>query len=169
MIIDCKKRKGIMVYYVGKDFPDEELPFLLDKKLVKGGIPVIIDHDADVYTTEGKLLMKFRKKVLSERYIEKFYDNVIHFAENNKTNNRGTATGSKRKTIEDNPAVLSNILGYFDKMSPTQKVMLREKGIDLPVSIRETRFTRDYPEQYAELIPFIQQIDTYSKARSNTI
>lgn len=163
MIIDKIKKGNIIVYYVIKDFPNDKLELLLDKKITKRQIPFILNHNADVYTVDGKLLLKFRKNVLSNQYIADFYNNVIDFADKIKTTNRGTATGSKNKNIKDNPAVSSNIIGYYDKMSPSQKVKLRENGVDIPVSVRETRFKRDYPKKYKELIPLIKQIDDYYK------
>jgi hypothetical protein len=162
MIVNYKKQGNIMVYYVGKDVSDEDLTYLLDTQIKKKQIPFIIDHDADVYTTEGKLLLKFRKKVLDKKYVADFYNNVIHFANRITTTNRGTATGSTAKNIKDNPKVYSNIFGYFDKWSPSQKVLFREKGL-LDISVRETRFTRDYPNEFLQMIPLIEQIDFYYK------
>jgi hypothetical protein len=108
------------------------------------------------------LLLKFRKNVLDRKYVADFYNNVIHFANRITTMNRGTATGSTSKNIKDNPKVYSNIFGYFDRFSPSQKVFFREKGLP-DVSVRETRFTRDNPNEFQQMIPLIEQIDTFYK------
>jgi hypothetical protein len=59
-------------------------------------INLIINHDADVFTQDGKLLLRFRKDKLTTNKINEFYDNVIHFAQT-KTSNRGSTSGSKKK------------------------------------------------------------------------
>jgi hypothetical protein len=95
-------------------------------------------------------------------YVADFCNGVIHFANRITSTNRGSATGSTNKNIKDNPKVHSNILGYFDKWSPSQKVLFHEKGLP-DVSVRETRFTRDYPNEFQGTIPLIEQIDFYYK------
>jgi hypothetical protein len=57
---------------------------------------------------------------------------VIDFARN-VTANRGSATGSKSKNVYDNPRIMTNILGYFDKFSAKQNAMLRDKGHKIPL------------------------------------
>ena len=58
---------------------------------------------------------------------------------------------------------MSNILGYFDKLSPSQKVALKQQGIKLPITVRETRFNMDFPENFKKLVPLIKEIDMYYK------
>ena len=65
-------------------------------------IDVIIDHDADVYTEDRKLLLKFRKGVLKQVNVKEFYDNVIKFAMKTSTN-RASTSGSKKKNVWENP------------------------------------------------------------------
>ena len=71
MIIDKKKKGNITVYIVDKDYDDDKLDKVISKKLKKGQIKDIIDYDADVYTKDGKLLLKFRKNKLNKK-------NIIH-------------------------------------------------------------------------------------------
>ena len=59
MIIDEKKNGNITIYTVDKDYDNNKLEHILNKKLKKDQIKNIIDTDADVYTKEGKLLLKF--------------------------------------------------------------------------------------------------------------
>jgi hypothetical protein len=161
MIIDKKKGK-ITIYIVEKDFDNNQLQKILNTKLKPSDISFIINEDADVYTKEGKLLLKFRKNVLDKKYIDSFYDNVINFAEL-KSNNRGNAVGSKKRNVYENEKIKSNIIGFFDTLSIKQKFLLKQKKIKNMISVRPTRFNVDFPEKYEKLLPLIQQIDEYYK------
>jgi len=162
MIIKQEKKGNVTIYYVDKDYTDQQASKLLNKKLKRDQIKNIIDDDADVYTKEGKLLLRFRKNKLKKENIEKFYKNVIGFAQK-KTSNRGSAVGSKSKNVYDNPKVMTNILGYFDKFSPIQKLLLRKQGKQFSISVRPTRFNMDYPEKFKEMVPLVKEIDQYYK------
>jgi hypothetical protein len=162
MIIETKKNGKVTEYIVDKDYPDSKLVSkVLNHKIKREQIKTFITDDADVYTKEGKLLLRFRKDKLKKDNIDAFYENVIKFAEHT-TNNRGSASGSKTKNIYENPKVKSNILGYFDKLSPNHKFTYKKKGIPLPkITVRETRFLADYPEKFKKLLPLIKEIDKY--------
>jgi len=121
-------------------------------------IKKIIDHDADVYTEEGKLLLRFRKGALNARHIDTFYENIKDFAKN-VSSNRGGASGSKKISLGTNPKVMSNIFGYFDKWSASQKAIFKKWGKTPKVSVRECRFNQSYPEKYKQTIPLIQDVD----------
>lgn len=163
MIIKTETNGGVKIYTVEKDFDDAKMEKKLNKFLKPADISKIIDHDADVYTSEGKLLLRFRKSALSDKHINDFYDNIIAFAKNT-TSNRGNATGSKKRNINNNPKVMSNIFGYFDRWAPAQKVIFRKLGKKPEVSVRECRFNQDHPEKYKKTIPLIQDIDAlYAK------
>ena len=161
MIIKKEKKGNIMIYIVEKDFDDSKLSKILNKKLNnKNNQYFIIEDDADVYTNENKLLMRFRKNVLNKEHIKTFYDNVIQFAKM-PTNNRGSASGSKKKNIRENGKIYTNIIGYFDTLPPNYKEILTRKGIKNVLSVRPTRFLWNYPEKYKKLIPFIKDVDKY--------
>jgi hypothetical protein len=163
MIEKKEKKGGVTIYYVDKDYDDTKLEKVMNKKLKRSDIKDIIDDDADVYTTDGKLLLRFRKNKLNKDNVEAFYDNVIDFAVT-PTSNRGSASGSKSKNVYDNPKIMSNIIGYFDRLSPQHKFKYKQQGKPLPkITTRETRFVTDYPEQYKKLIPLIKEIDKYYK------
>ena len=162
MIIDEKKNGNITIFTVDKDYDNNKLEHILNKKLNKDQIKNIIDTDADVYTKEGKLLLKFRKNKLNKDNLKSFYDNVINFA-NKTTSNRGSASGSKSKNVYNNSKIKTNILGYFDKFSPIQKMLLRKQGKKFTITARETRFNMDYPEKFKKLLPLIKEIDKYYK------
>jgi len=161
MIIEKKQKGNVTEYIVDKDYDDSKLDKVLNKKLKPDQIKTIIDHDADVYTKDGKLLLRFRKNKLKKVNVNAFYENVIKFAQNT-TSNRGSATGSKKKNVYNNPKVMTNILGYFDKLSPKQKSTFKQKGLPLPkITARETRFLIDYPDKFQKLLPLIKEIDHY--------
>ena len=162
MIIKKETIDGIPVYHVRKDYDDEQMASKMNTFVEKSDIKDVIDQDADVYTEDGKLLLRFRKKELPQEKAELFYDNVIDFAKL-VSSNRGNATGSEKRTLRDNPKVMSNIFGYFDRWSPSQKVIFRNSGVKPIVDVRECRFNRDYPEKYKKTIPLIQEIDKLYK------
>ena len=161
MIIKKERKGNITIYYVDKDYDNNKLDKILNTKLKREQIKTIIDHDADVYTKEGNLLLRFRKNKLDKEKIDVFYDNVIKFAMTASTN-RGNATGSKSRNTRDNPAVMSNILGYFDKLSPANKFAFKKRGKPLPkITVRPTRFNLDHPDKFKKLLPLVKQIDSF--------
>jgi len=121
-------------------------------------IKTIIDYDADVYTKEGKLLLRFRKDMLDSKHVDDFYENIIQFAKNVSAL-RGKSSGSKSQTSYSDKKVMSNIFGYFDRWSPAQKVIFKKRGKVPSVMVRQCRFNMDYPEKYKKTIPLIKEID----------
>ena len=123
----------------------------------------LIDLDTDIYTEEGKLLLKFRKKCIPIKLCKIAYNNYI-LAGKQKTSNRGNAGGimkTKKKRIFDpkskniwektENSVLSGIMGYMDS--------LNWRNI-----CRETAFTKNYFEKYNNGLKFIQYVsDLYKK------
>jgi hypothetical protein len=158
MLIKKEKNGKIMVYHVSKNINDEKMEKLANTYVKQSDIDLIIDNDADVYTEDGKLLLRFRKGLLKQQNIKEFYDNVIKFA-TKKTANRGSTSGSKNKNVWENPKVMSNILGYFDKFSPKQKELMKTQKKKIGLTVRETRFNMDYPEKFKKLVPLIKEID----------
>ena len=158
MIIKKEDKGNITIYYVDKDISNEKMENYKNKLVKPNQINLIIDDDADVYTKEGKLLLKFRKNKLPDKDVNDFYDNVIQFALK-KTNNRGSASGSTKKNVYENPKIMTNIIGYFDKFSPKQKFLLKKQNKTL-LNVRATRFVMDHPDKYKKLFPLIKDIDT---------
>jgi len=89
MIIDKAKKGNIMVYHVDKNIDDTKMESVLNTYVKPSQIDFIIDHDADVYNVDNKLLLRFRKCTLSQTNGSDFYDNIIQFAKH-KTSNRGS-------------------------------------------------------------------------------
>jgi len=161
-IIKKEKKGNVQILTVKKDIDDEKMEKKMNTFIKRDDIDTIIDYDADVYTEDGKLLLRFRKKVLNNQHIDAFYENVIKFAKN-KSGLRGSASGSKKKNYSDKK-VMSNIFGYFDRWSPGQKAVFKKRGKTPSIAVRECRFNMNYPEEYKKTIPLIKDIDElYSK------
>jgi len=158
MIIKTEKKNGVTVYTVDKDFDDKVLAKKMDKFLKPDDIKTIIKDDADVYTADGRLLLRFRKNKLSKVHQDAFHDNIIKFAKN-VSSLRGSASGSKKKNLGNVKKVMSNIFGYFDRWTPSQKMIFTKLGRKPSINVRECRFNMDYPEMYKKTIPLIEEID----------
>jgi hypothetical protein len=161
-ILKTETKGNIKVYTVEKEFPDLVMEQKMSKKINSNQIKLIIDYNADVFTVDGHLLLRFRKNALPKTHIDTFYDSVIKFA-HNTTANRGTASGSKTMNISTNPRVMSNIFGYFDRWTPFQKYMFKKKGKYPSIDIRECKFNMDFPELYKKAIPLVEDIDKLYK------
>lgn len=158
MIVKTEEKNGVKVYTVDKKFDDEKMDKKIGTFIKPSDIDKIIDYDADVFTSDGRLLLRFRKKALDTRHVDVFYENVVDFAKN-VSSNRGRASGSKKIGLGTNPKVMSNIFGYFDKWSASQKMVFKKHGKTPKVSVRECRFNQDFPEKYEKTIPLVQDVD----------
>jgi len=164
MVIRKEKKGDVDVYYVDKNMSDDAISNLKGTFVKKSQISLIINSDADVYTNDNKLLLKFRKNKLPLNQVDKFYDNVIQYARNNYTSNRGSASGTRKNAnMKTNAKVASNVIGYMDTFSPQQKFLLKKQNRTVKYNVRECRFNMLYPEKYKELIPLVQSIDKYYK------
>ena len=159
MIIKKEKKNGIEILHVSKDKTDAEMDKIKNTLIKKDTIKFIITKDTDVYTDDNKLLLKFRKNKLPKNSITEFYDNVIDFAKKSYSTNRGSASGSKKKNLRDNPKIKSNIIGYIDGFSPSQKFLLKTQRKSVKFNVRECRFNVDNPDKYKKLFPLVQAID----------
>lgn len=167
-IIKQEKKGGVTVYHVKKDITDAEMAkkkgsfFCTPKHVLK--------DDADVYTEEGDLLLRFRRDVLPKNKIKDCYDNVSKFAKQ-LTATRGTSSGNKglhAKVQKKSDRKMTNILGYYDKWSIKNKQIFKELGLakNHPIrkhAVHETRFNRLYPENWLKVRPLIQEIDAWYK------
>ena len=97
--------------------------------------------------------------LLTTNKIDEFYDNVIDFAQT-KTSNRGSTSGSNKKSVWSNPKIMTNIIGFFDTFSPKQKYILKQQGKQI-LNVRECRFNMDNPEKFKKMVPLIKEIDEY--------
>ena len=125
----------------------------------KSQIYTILHDNADVYTKDGILLLKFRKGVLKKKELGDYFDATYKYTTTNTSKNRGSTSGSKAKNINANTPVSSSILGYFDKWAPNQKSYFRKLGIKKPVEVRETMFSYKFPDKMKKVLPLIKSID----------
>jgi len=153
----------VPVYTVKKIMPDSAMFDYQSHFIEEKDFLVVIKEDADVYTEDGELLLRFRKNVLSKKAIDDTYDALKDFMKQTSTD-RGIASGSNKglATGNKNP-VMSNILGYFDKWAMSQKAIFRNSGIKYPGPCRLTSFTARYPEKWRRVIPLIKEIDAQYK------
>ena len=164
MIIKTETKKGIKTFIVDKSIPDSKINTILNSFVKPSHIKNIITVSCDVYTKEGKLLLKFRKDILNDKHVDDFYKNVNDFA-HNWSSNRGNTSGVKKgaKNVLDNPHIMTNIFGYFDKWSPRQKFVFNKRKEKPLVDVRVCRFNMDSPEKYEKTIPLLEQISKLYK------
>ncbi len=167
-IISKKVVNGIPTYVVSKDMSD-------DATNKKGGLCltpansknyVILREDADVYTENGDVLLRFRKNVLPKKDMDIFYDNVIKFAKSHKTTNRGMATGTKKgkRNIAQGKGVASNILGYMDTWTVQQKYMFSQVGMkEIKPAVRRSYFSQSNYENWLPMQSLVKHIDAQYK------
>ena len=162
-------RGKVAKYIVERKWSHEQETAKMNTYVQSSQIDKIIEHDADVYVRSGgagepdKLLLRFRKGVLSPEKRQAFYENVIEFA-HHTTENRGNATGNNGKRgVQYNKSVKSNILGFFDRWSPKQKHKFRNHGFRADIDVRPCRFNMEHPAQYKLLLPLLQEIDQWYK------
>ena len=122
----------------------------------------IIDYDADVYTPEGSLLLKFRRNVIPVNHVQAAWETLRTI--NGKSLNRGLATSkfatkipavrkggyvSNTHEVPSHMAVKSNIIGYFDRYVRTPYC-------------RQTAWTAQQPEKWRAVLPFLASVsDAY--------
>ena len=161
--ISIDKSKNPPVYTVKKLLSDEMTHEKLAKFLTDEDLPVVIKEDADVFTEDGELLLRFRKNVLSKEKIDDAYEAMKDFIKN-VTTDRGVASGSEKglETGEKNK-VMSNIMGYFDKWSISQRATFKRTGIKSPGPCRLCSFNAKNPQKWKKIVPLIQEIDEQYK------
>tara|TARA_Y100000816_G_C26101918_1_gene584289 strand:+ start:7 stop:987 length:981 start_codon:yes stop_codon:yes gene_type:complete len=165
MVKLLRMENGIKIYEVKKKYGDkimEDQTKFATKKVKPNMIDKIINHDCDIYSDTGVLLIKFRKNVLTPDKTEMFYKNIKKFAMT-PTCNRGSASGSKKRDVRFNPKIMTNIFGYMDGYSPSQKIAMKNNNITVKFNVRETRFTQDFPNNYEKTIPMIKEINALYK------
>ena len=145
---------------------------------------IILDEDADVYTTDGKLLMKLRKNVfpksLTDSALES-YKKVAKVKKDNRGSSAGkldrnklapyvgklvnekkcrtgfisSVSGKKSSQLIGNLAA-SNIIGFYDKVD-------RNYATQNASPCRLTAFNRDHPDLWENSIDFLKAADRQFK------
>lgn len=149
--------------YVDKEFTNEEMLKMANIFVDKSNIKKIYDEDVDIFTKEGKLLVRFRKDVLKSKNQNAFFDATYKFTSQSPSHNRGSTSGSNNCNVYNNPKVKSSIIGYFDRWAPNQKAYFKNISVKTPLEVRETRFSVDNPDKFKNIIPLIEEINKYYK------
>jgi hypothetical protein len=159
-VVSVDKTARVPVYTVRKVLTDDATVALSGTFIQQSMYPVILESDADVYTENGNLLLRFRKGVLNQDSIHRTYEALQDFMKQ-KTTDRGVASGSgKGVATGHKKPVMSNILGYFDRWSVSQKATFKHSGIKPPGACRLCTFNVKYPEKWKQVLPLIREIDT---------
>tara|TARA_B110000858_G_scaffold82658_3_gene95826 strand:+ start:7390 stop:8541 length:1152 start_codon:yes stop_codon:yes gene_type:complete len=168
---------------VSKIMSDSAIALREGEYFDEGHYNTILDEDTDVYTDDGKLLLKFRKNVIPSKLTDNAL--VAYGAAAKKTHeNRGAAAGvldrnkmnryigdfvnegkfrtkfiSNTTGIESKQATsnlsASNIAGYYDR--PDRNLL----GKGPPC--RLTAFNRDNPGLWDKSVPFLRKVDSLFK------
>lgn len=155
----------VKVVQVEKILSDEETKEMEGKTLQKGYYKQVFTSNIDVIDEDGNYILRFRKNVLPKKNIDAAYDAMIHHARK-VTTTRGMTSGEtgKKKLVQNNNPIASNIIGYFDTLSLKQKAYFRDAGLFNKKPIcRQTAFTMNHPLKWEQIIPLIKDIDTQYK------
>jgi hypothetical protein len=134
-------------------FSDAQIEPLKGTFLDENSFETLLTEDADVYSADGALLLKFRKAAIPVDLARLGSDHLQPFVR--LTEARGVAAGtSKKRTRSDgtttntttNPHVETGAAGYMD-----QNAMVRY--------CRMTALTHEYFEDFKESLPFIHHVD----------
>lgn len=182
--------KKIKKYKLSKLLSDNEINKMEGEFVDSSKYKYIINSDADVYSEDGDLLLKFRKNVIPERLNKIAYECLIE-ASKKKHDNRGAAAGPlDRKLLPKyvgeflNPGKFrtnfvssfsgnvsnqlvsnkasSNIIGYFDKPDRNLVWKYHKEGLK-PPPCRLTSFSSKEVEKWKKVIPFFQYVDKIFK------
>ena len=169
---------------VSKIMSDSEIASKEGEHFDEKHYKTIVDEDADVYTTDGKLLLKLRKKVFPKSLTDKALESYRKVAKAKKDNRGASAgkldrnklptyvgelvnkkkcrtgfissvSGKKSSQLVGNLAP-SNIIGYYDKID-------RNYAKKNAAPCRLTAFNRDYPELWDNSIDFLKAADSQFK------
>lgn len=162
---------------VTKLMSDEEIASKEGEHIDESMYHTILNEDADVYTDDGRLIIKFRKNVIPKNLTDMALE-CYRDAAKKKHENRGASAGvldrnkmanyigdfvnpgkfrtkfvSSVSGVESKQCTSnlspSNIIGYYDK--PDRNL----KGTGAPC--RLTAYNRDHPELWEKSIPFLQK------------
>lgn len=153
------KVKKILSLKQTRDLVGEHLPKNYFKKVFK--------EDIDVIDEDGNYLLRFRKNVLPKHNIDRAYHAMIKHAQK-VTTARGVTSGNHEdntpKLTGSNKPIKSNIVGYFDTLTPSLKKIFNDANIPhkMPVC-RATAFTMYQREKWKDVIPLIKDIDLQYK------
>lgn len=163
MVDSLKARKPRQIHLTWQH-PKEKWDELLGVKLDEGSYDELLSEDADVYTPEGALLLRLRKKCIPADLASAAFPILEKIKQ--KTNNRGYASGkiymtnekvvtksgrvSNSHGVAKGGEVMSSVIGFYDRYPR------------IPYC-RQTAFNANEPEKFAKVLPFLQAVDTCYK------
>jgi hypothetical protein len=133
---------------------------------------LILKEDCNVYTEEGKLLLKFRKNKISKSYCDLLFNNMKGAAV--KTRGRAIAAGIPKEGLYSyvksktsgkiihqlNSKAPSGIVGYYDNKS-----FFGYKNITESLSLcRTTAYTSKYFQRFQACLPAFKRINDIYKS-----
>lgn len=157
----------VKIIKVKKILNQDQLIKLVGEHLPKGYFKKVLSENVDVIDENGNYLLRFRKNVLPKHNIDKAYNAMIKHA-NKISTARGITGGNlennKPKLTGYNNPVKSNIIGYFDTLTPSIKKIFNDANIPHKMPIcRATAFTMYEREKWKDIIPLIKDIDNQYK------
>lgn len=173
----------VKTYIVEKILSDNEIADNEGRYFTTDDIRILIDGDADVYTSDGKLLLKLRKQLIPHNICIDAVDAFRSFSKKRHAN-RGAAAGLlnrdkiptyvgeyiksgkfRTKFISNTSGIQSkqdisnmspsNIVGFYDRPNRNIKGMKSQ--------CRLTAFNRDFPGLWEKALPFIYKCDQIFK------
>lgn len=144
-------------YQLKKQLSDAESEQLKGKFLQESSYDLLIDHDADGYDLQGKMLFRYRKNAIDFELLKSGYKAFEKSIE--MTEGRGISSGSSHKRIRGDGSISNTSVG--------NPVMSGNVGfMDAGAMIyfcRKTLFAQKYFEEFTSGIPFVKHIDELYK------
>lgn len=136
-----------------KQLTDEQAENLIGKFLNESHYDTLVTSDCDVYGTDGKLLLKFRKNIIPLEVIKNGYESFKNSIE--LTEGRGMASGSSHKRIRQDGSVSNITVG--NKVN-SGNVGFMDSGAMVRYC-RKTAFAKRYFNEFKQGIPFVEFVD----------
>ena len=157
------------VVYVDKKHTDEYMDKKEGKFFTDDGIK-IYKKDIDIYTNDGKLLLKFRKNVISNTDTEKLFEfkNVAVLGAT-RPNASGIPKSGKYKILKSKSTgkklrvlttkARSGIIGYYDTVSNFGY----SNNVKSKIKCRTTAYTGKHMDKFKKCLPIFKKIDRIYK------
>lgn len=159
MVENLQNRKPRQIHLTWQH-PKEKWDDLLGVKLDENSYDELLDEDCDVFTPEGDILLRLRKKCLPADLAAQAFPVLEKIKQ--KTNNRGYASGkiymtnekvvtksgrvSNSHGVAKGGEVMSGVIGYYDRYPR------------IPYC-RQTAFNANEPKKFEKVLPFIKAVD----------
>lgn len=151
--------------------PPDTWDNFLGTKLDEDSYDLLVKEDADVYTPEGEILFKFRKKCLNPEAAQAAFPTLLGIKEASK--NRGVANGNlflekmKEPLYKKDGTLSKNKLNHGDKnfdLGSSVVIGFYDRYVRRPYC-RETAFNAKDKIGWNKVLPFLQSCsDEYQKA-----